>query len=63
MPSFNPDQYFATLVENEPVGTSVVRVTGRDADVGPNAELTYFILSGNVNGKPAYNPVREGYPR
>ena len=43
---FNPDpgaDYVATVSEDTPPGTSVLRVQGRDPDRGPAGELAYYI--------------------
>ncbi|XP_048589348.1 protocadherin Fat 4 isoform X1 [Nematostella vectensis] len=45
-PEFTRDLFIGTVSENEPTGTSVVKVTAYDRDSGSNAELTYSIPSG-----------------
>lgn len=55
-PVFSEDSYSAVVMEDTPVGTSVVRVAATDADMGINAELVYRIEKGafddfNINNK------------
>ncbi|XP_006891262.1 PREDICTED: uncharacterized protein LOC102854709 [Elephantulus edwardii] len=40
-PVFSQDEYRVTLVENVPLGTSVLTVRATDQDEGVNAEITY----------------------
>jgi len=40
---FNQSRYFATVVENATVGTSVLQVFATDEDAGANGEISYFI--------------------
>ncbi|XP_037658065.1 protocadherin gamma-B2-like [Choloepus didactylus] len=40
-PVFSQDEYRASLRENVPSGTSVLKVTATDQDEGANAEITY----------------------
>ena len=40
-PVFDTRHYTVRVKENEPVGTAVLRVTARDADLGPNRDLSY----------------------
>lgn len=47
-PTLDPKEYNVTISENSTVGTSVIRVYGKDKDVG--AELIYAIQSGNTRG-------------
>ena len=42
-PVFDTRHYTVHVKENEPVGTAVLRVTARDADLGPNRDLSYRI--------------------
>ena len=46
-PVFLNDTYTATVMENSPVGTFVVRVTVTDADSGVSAEVHLSIVDGN----------------
>lgn len=45
-PEFYPVKYFATVREDLPVGSSVVKVFARDLDEGKNAEMRYTIEGG-----------------
>ncbi|XP_076993349.1 protocadherin gamma-B3 isoform X2 [Tamandua tetradactyla] len=46
-PVFTQDTYRASVRENLPAGTSVLRVTATDPDEGLNAEITYAFI--NIN--------------
>ena len=48
-PAFNQTVYKATLKENSPPGTYVIRVSATDPDKGTNGEVWYQITSGNIN--------------
>ncbi|XP_054872454.1 protocadherin alpha-8-like isoform X23 [Amphiprion ocellaris] len=49
-PVFFKDDYFVTLGENAPVGTTVIQVNATDLDEGPNGEVIYsFSKSTNQN--------------
>ena len=53
---FNPDpgaDYRATLSEDTPPGTMVIRIQGRDRDRGPAGVLTYFINEDNTQFCPS----------
>ncbi|XP_015278377.1 PREDICTED: cadherin-23 [Gekko japonicus] len=50
-PTFFPAVYNVSLPENIPRDFKVVRLNCTDADVGLNAELSYFITGGNQDGK------------
>ncbi|KAH0623539.1 hypothetical protein JD844_006393 [Phrynosoma platyrhinos] len=50
-PTFFPVIYNVSLPENIPRDFKVVRLNCTDADVGLNAELSYFITGGNQDGK------------
>lgn len=50
-PVFQRRDYAVTVPEDVAVGTEVVRVLATSADIGPNAEITYNIRSGNELGK------------
>lgn len=41
----------AAVSEAAAVGRSVVKVRATDQDTGPNAEITYMIISGDDQGK------------
>lgn len=46
-PVFQRRDYAVTVPEDVAVGTEVIRVLATSADIGPNAEITYRIRSGN----------------
>lgn len=46
-PVFQRRDYAITVPEDVAVGTEVLRVLATSADIGPNAEITYNIRSGN----------------
>ncbi|XP_071362567.1 protocadherin Fat 3 [Trachinotus anak] len=46
-PVFQRRDYAVTVPEDVAVGTEVLRVLATSADIGPNAEITYTIRSGN----------------
>uniref|UniRef100_A0A672H9K0 FAT atypical cadherin 3b n=1 Tax=Salarias fasciatus TaxID=181472 RepID=A0A672H9K0_SALFA len=46
-PVFQRRDYAVTVPEDVAVGTEVMRVLATSADIGPNAEITYTIRSGN----------------
>ncbi|KAK7925920.1 hypothetical protein WMY93_008230 [Mugilogobius chulae] len=50
-PVFQRRDYSVTVPEDVAVGTEVMRVLATSADIGPNAEITYSIRSGNELGK------------
>ncbi|KAE8287468.1 Protocadherin Fat 3 FAT tumor suppressor-like protein 3 Precursor [Larimichthys crocea] len=50
-PVFQRRDYAVTVPEDVAVGTEVLRVLATSADIGPNAEITYNIRSGNELGK------------
>uniref|UniRef100_A0A3Q1FYB9 FAT atypical cadherin 3b n=1 Tax=Acanthochromis polyacanthus TaxID=80966 RepID=A0A3Q1FYB9_9TELE len=50
-PVFQRRDYGVTVPEDVAVGTEVIRVLATSADIGPNAEITYNIRSGNELGK------------
>ncbi|XP_015721901.1 cadherin-23 isoform X5 [Coturnix japonica] len=50
-PTFFPAVYNVSLPENVARDFKVVRLNCTDADVGLNAELSYFITGGNQDGK------------
>jgi protocadherin Fat 1/2/3 len=47
-PQFMPESYAATLEENIPVGTRVLRVKATDRDIAPNNEFIYVLSDSNV---------------
>ncbi|XP_067890511.1 protocadherin Fat 4-like [Heterodontus francisci] len=50
-PVFNPDFYSINIMENVPIGTSVLTLNVTDADEGLNAALIFKIISGDRNGQ------------
>ncbi|XP_069098368.1 cadherin-23-like [Pleurodeles waltl] len=50
-PTFTPTEYNVSLAEDVPRDFLVARMNCADADAGLNAELSYFITAGNVDGK------------
>uniref|UniRef100_A0A3Q3FBD3 FAT atypical cadherin 3b n=1 Tax=Labrus bergylta TaxID=56723 RepID=A0A3Q3FBD3_9LABR len=50
-PVFQRRDYGVTVPEDVAVGTDVLRILATSADIGPNAEITYSIRSGNELGK------------
>lgn len=50
-PVFQRRDYGVTVPEDVAVGTEVLRVLATSVDIGPNAEITYRIRSGNELGK------------
>ncbi|XP_055921859.1 cadherin-related tumor suppressor [Eupeodes corollae] len=48
-PEFYPKQYFQTIADDTPIGTSILKVTATDRDFGDNALITYKLESGNVD--------------
>ncbi len=50
-PVFQRRDYAVTVPEDVAVGTEVLRVLATSVDIGPNADITYNIRSGNELGK------------
>ncbi|XP_077448375.1 protocadherin Fat 3 isoform X3 [Stigmatopora argus] len=50
-PVFQRREYTVTVPEDVAVGTEVLRVLATSADIGPNAEISYRIRSGNEMAK------------
>ncbi|XP_012862492.1 protocadherin Fat 4 [Echinops telfairi] len=44
-PVFTPDEYFPTVLENAPSGTTVIHLNATDADSGTNAVIAYTVQS------------------
>ncbi|KAJ7326976.1 hypothetical protein JRQ81_016735 [Phrynocephalus forsythii] len=44
-PAFTPEDYFPSVLENAPSGTTVIRLSATDADSGPNAVIAYAVQS------------------
>jgi len=55
-PHFMQSLYEASVPENSPPGTFVVKVSATDKDVGTNGNLTYLIPDGIADGKFAVDP-------
>ncbi|XP_074606157.1 cadherin-23-like isoform X2 [Acropora palmata] len=46
-PTFNRSVYHGYVMENQPIGTPVLVVTGTDRDLGSNARLSYGVQGGD----------------
>ena len=55
-PEFASKYYFATVSENVPMGSDVVRLLATSRDAGVNADITYSIVAGNEHRKFRINP-------
>ncbi|XP_030238562.1 protein dachsous [Drosophila navojoa] len=44
-PRFDQPKYVATVPENAPIGSSVLRINARDADLGVNSRLVYSLAN------------------
>ncbi|KAL6472178.1 hypothetical protein MHYP_G00183660 [Metynnis hypsauchen] len=51
-PVFGSDQFRTFITENNSPGVAVLTVKARDADWGPNAQLSYFLEDSDVMGNP-----------
>ena len=49
-PTFSQASYSTSILDNVPVGSSVLAVVATDMDTGTNAQIGYSILSGS-NGQ------------
>ena len=49
-PAFSVSLYTAIVIENSPVGVTVIQVVAMDMDEGSNAEVSYSIREGNSGG-------------
>ncbi|XP_077627075.1 protocadherin-23 [Crocuta crocuta] len=49
-PKFNTLKYHAHVKESTPLGSHITVVSATDRDVGPHAEIVYYIISGNEKG-------------
>nr|KAG5699632.1 hypothetical protein BaRGS_005080 [Batillaria attramentaria] len=56
MPRFSASLYEKSFVENQPLGTSVIRVQASDADSGTNGQIAFHIVSGNENNTFQIHP-------
>ncbi|CAH1247057.1 CDH23 [Branchiostoma lanceolatum] len=48
-PMFDEREYARPILENEPVGTSILYVHAEDGDLGNNSRLSYSIAEGNID--------------
>eukprot|EP00058_Branchiostoma_floridae_P024852 XP_002610342.1 hypothetical protein BRAFLDRAFT_72456 [Branchiostoma floridae] len=48
-PVFDEEEYARPILENEPIGTSILYVHAEDGDLGNNSRLSYSIAEGNVD--------------
>ncbi|XP_047190615.1 protocadherin beta-3 [Scophthalmus maximus] len=48
-PTFTQSDYDANILENQPIGTFVMRVKAEDTDDGPNAKVLYQISNSEVS--------------
>ncbi|XP_060103362.1 protocadherin Fat 4 [Heteronotia binoei] len=44
-PTFSPEDYFPSVLENAPSGTTVIHLSATDVDSGPNAVIAYAVQS------------------
>ncbi|XP_037403078.1 protocadherin gamma-A2-like isoform X48 [Pygocentrus nattereri] len=51
-PQFEQESYNAYVMENNPATMSILTVKADDADWGPNARVSYFLIDGHLNGAP-----------
>ncbi|KAH0618132.1 hypothetical protein JD844_017118 [Phrynosoma platyrhinos] len=51
-PTFEKSSYSIYVPENKPSGASIFSIKASDPDVGPNARITYSILSSNIQELP-----------
>ena len=49
-PMFSSSVYSVSVPELTPIGTSIYQFTASDLDIGNNANLSYSILSGDIDG-------------
>lgn len=54
-PEFQPSLFFGNVSENEPMGTTVMKIKASDLDSGTNGALTYSIPRGKVMSMFAIN--------
>ncbi|XP_075045350.1 neural-cadherin-like [Mixophyes fleayi] len=55
-PSFTQSAYYASVDEDQDVGSVVVTVSANDPDEGMNANIRYQITAGNIDGVLDVNP-------
>ncbi|XP_042320304.1 protocadherin gamma-A5-like [Sceloporus undulatus] len=51
-PAFEKSSYTASILENNPSGVSVFHIKASDPDLDRNAQITYSILSSNIEDLP-----------
>ncbi|KAA0703888.1 Protocadherin gamma-A3 [Triplophysa tibetana] len=51
-PQFQQESYNAFISENNPPSTTIIYVKAEDMDWGPNAQISYFLIDGHLNGSP-----------
>ncbi|XP_055033347.2 protocadherin gamma-A12 isoform X11 [Misgurnus anguillicaudatus] len=56
-PQFEQDSYNAYVMENNSPSLSLFSVKARDADLGTNARVSYFIFDDGLNGTPVSSLV------
>ena len=56
-PHFIHPSYTGSIAENSAVGTVLLSITASDADLPPNANLTYYITGGDPRGHFAVESV------
>ena len=50
-PMFGSDEYYAVIAQTLPVPTRIVQLNADDNDIGVNAKLVYYKISGDPDGK------------
>lgn len=48
-PVFTSTEYMVSVLENSPVGSSVIQISATDKDSGSNAQLGYSLISGHTD--------------
>lgn len=56
LPVFEKEVYTISVAEDLPMGSSVIQMTARDADEGPNADVRFSILKTNQDGLIRIDP-------
>ncbi|XP_078800590.1 protocadherin-23-like isoform X2 [Oryzias latipes] len=56
LPVFEKEVYTISVAEDLPLGSSVIQMTARDADEGPNADVRFSILKTNQDGLIRIDP-------
>ena len=49
-PTFGSDDYYAVIAQTMPVQASIVQLNADDNDIGLNAKLVYYKISGDPDG-------------